>query len=342
MGALGLRGRGLASPGEVVTRLVALQAQEHPYARWSVAQRTRGAVTGPAIDRAFDQGAFLRTHVLRPTWHYVAPTDLRWLLGLSGPRIDAGNARRYEELELDAATLARADDVIAAAVAGGSLTRREVAAILERRRISVAGQRLSYLLMHAELHRVICSGPMKATQHTYAAFDARVPRGGAAPEGDEALAELARRYVSTRGPVTLDDFVWWSGLRTGEARRAFDAVTPEFDTRVVGDRRFWFVDRRAGTGGPRVDLVQCYDEVVISYRQSRDVLHTPSSSFPVPRHLGGFVHVVLLDGRLLGHWRAVRRGRHVDVETRLDATLGRDERRALADAVDRYVQFARP
>jgi Winged helix DNA-binding domain len=341
MRALGLWGRRLRGPSDVVRHLLAMQSQEHPYARWSVAQRASGMVNAAGFDRAFDDGRILRTHALRPTWHYVAPEDLRWLLALSGPRVDSGNRRRYAELGLDARTLARADDVIAAAVADRPRTRPELGEALERQRISAADQRIAYLVMHAELRAVICSGPMRGKQHTYAAFDERVPRG-ATVEGDDALAELARRFFATRGPATLRDFVWWSGLATAEARGALELVRPEFASRVVDGRTYWFVERRVPKAQPVVDLVQCYDEVIISYRESRDVLQTGGSNFPVPRHLDGFVHVVLLDGRLLGHWRARRDRGGISIETRVERELDRQEQTALAAAVDRYRRFAEP
>src|SRR5262249_6865295 len=160
---------GAASTGAAVGRLVAMQGQEHAYARWSVAQRAAGSPDGGMLDADFDAGRFLRTHVLRPTWHYVAPEDLGWLIALSGPIVDARNARRYRELELDAATLRTANDVMAGAVAAGPRTRHQLGAELERRGIAVTGQRLPYLLMHAELRAVLCSGPMVGRQHTYAA-----------------------------------------------------------------------------------------------------------------------------------------------------------------------------
>src|SRR4051794_34735339 len=73
MRRLGLWTPSAASPADVVRGLVAVQAQEHHYARWSLGQRTAGRATASAVDAAFDRGAFLRTHVLRPTWHYVHP-----------------------------------------------------------------------------------------------------------------------------------------------------------------------------------------------------------------------------------------------------------------------------
>ncbi len=339
MVGLELWGRPAPDPGAAVRRLVAMQAQEHAYARWSVGQRsTAGAA---AVDAAFDTGELLRTHVLRPTWHFVAPDDLRWLLALSGPRIDAANARRYEELGLDARTRRRAADVIARAVADGPQTRHELAQALERRRIPTDGQRLPHLLLSAELHAVVCSGPMQGKQHTYAPFDERVPAGPRHDE-DAALAELARRWFTTRGPATVRDFQWWSGFRAADARRALESVRSELSSYEHDGRTYWFGEwHRAARQAPRVDLVQCYDEAIISYTESRDLLATPAVAFPVPGSVDGFAHVLLADGRLLGHWRARRGRERVVVETRLARPVDEREQAALEAAVRRFDHFER-
>jgi hypothetical protein len=336
MQGLGLSGRGFGSAAEVVRHLTAMQAQEHPYARWSVGQRAGRATTAADVDAAFDDGRILRTHVLRPTWHYVARGDLRWLMALSGPRVDAGNATRYRNLGLDVRTRSRALDILADAVAGTCLTRRELSAVLEGRGISTEGQRLPHLVMHAELHSAVCSGPMRGKEHTYAAFDERVPAGPTLSD-EEALAELAGRYFRTRGPATVRDFMWWAGLRAADARAGLAAVAPTLEQRVVDGRTYWFAARPAAPSrrGPTVDLVQCYDEVIISYTESRDVLATPAVDFPVPRSLDGFTHVLLLEGRLLGHWRVTRQG----VETRVGPRLDPAQRGSLDAAIERYLRF---
>ena len=341
MRGLGLWGRGRPTAEGVVRHLTAMQAQEHPYAIWSIGQRMARSAARSDVALAFDDGLFLRTHVLRPTWHFVAPVDLRWLMALSGPRVLARMARRHRELGLDGATLARADEVLADAVAGRPQTRGELGTELERRGISPEGQRLPHLLMHAELGAVLCSGPMRGKQHTYAAFDERVPAGDG-PEGDEALGQLAHRYFTTRGPATLRDFGWWSGLSAADARRGLEVVGTGLESRAVDDRTYWFAP---GAGapprrGPRIDLVQCYDETIISYTLSRDVLRTPDVAFDVPRQSDGFSHVVLSNGRLLGHWRAVPGGQGVRVEARTARPLGEADERALGDAIRRYTRFA--
>jgi hypothetical protein len=339
MVGLDVWGGSVPDPGAVVADLVAMQAQEHPYARWSVGQRCGASAS--VVDAAYDAGDFLRTHVLRPTWHYAAPADLRWLLQLSGPRINATAARRYAELELDVRTRRRATDFIVAAVAEQPMTRRELADMLERKGISPREQRMPYLLIHAELHLAVCSGPMHGTQHTYLPFDDRVPPGPEYSE-DEALAELARRWFTTRGPASLRDFAWWAGLPAEPARRALASVQSALSSFERDGVTYWFAEARRVPRGSRVDLVQCYDETIISYTETRTVLSTPDVSFKVPGSLDGFTHVLLCDGVLLGHWRVQRARRgDVEVEVRLAREIADRERAALDTAVSRYERFAR-
>jgi Winged helix DNA-binding domain len=335
-----LRGTGMGTPAEVVGHLTAMQAQDHPYARWSVAQRMAGpaGADARAVDAAFDEGLFLRTHVLRPTWHYVEAKDLGWLMRVSGPRVDAGCARYFEQLGLDGRTLGRSNELIAQSVAAGARTRREIAAYLEQYGISTEGLRATYVLLHAELTSVVCSGPKRGKQHTYAAFDQRAgtERG---PQGEEALGELAWRYFSTRGPATVRDFSWWAGLNSADARAGLESVRSRLVACEVDHRTYWFAEENvARVAKPRVDLVQCFDEMIISYGQTRDLMLTNYTKFPFLSRVNGFYHVILLDGRLLGHWRAPTGPS--TLETRTDKVLERREQAALEIAIERYRQFA--
>ena len=177
-----------------------------------------------ASSAAFDAGRILRTHLLRPTWHFVLPEDIRWLLTATAPRVKARDARRYAQLGLDASTQRRSAKALAAALRGGNqLTRAEAAAVLTAAGIGVDGQRLPYLLMHAELDALICSGPRRGKQHTYVLLEERAPDARDLPR-DEALAELARRYFRSHGPATAKDFAGWATLTLAEARAAIEAA----------------------------------------------------------------------------------------------------------------------
>ena len=221
------------------------------------------------------------------------------------------------------------------------MTRHELAAMLAGKGIAPDGQRMPHLLMHAELQRAVCSGPMHGNQHTYASFDDRVPLVPGFTE-DEALAELARRWFTTRGPASVRDFSWWSGLPAGHARRAVAAAQSDLSSYDQDGVTYWFAEVHRGVRRPRVDLVQCYDEAIISYSETRGVLASDDVSFKVPGSSDGFTHVLLGDGMLLGHWRVRRLPRGgVEIETRLARAIDEREQAALDAALARYEEFVR-
>jgi hypothetical protein len=154
-------------PSDVVNWLVAVQAQDYFGAKWALGLRLQDTHDAD-IDRAFNAGTILRTHVMRPTWHFVTPADIRWLLALTAPRVHAVNAARYRQLELDSATLKRGHKALIKALQGGQhLTREELSNALEKAGVAPAqGQRLAYIVMHAELDGLICSGPRRGKQFT--------------------------------------------------------------------------------------------------------------------------------------------------------------------------------
>src|SRR2546426_1023848 len=333
MRAQRLWGTRFDTPREVVRWLTALQAQEFSLAKWSIAQRTRGA-TKADVDRAFADGTIVRTHLLRPTWHFVLGEDIRWLLKVTAPRVNALNAYYNKEHELDKKVFTKSNTLITKALKGGAhLTRRELASALKRGGIRASGARLAYIVMRAELDAIVCSGAMRGKQHTYALLDDRTPLTKPL-EREAALAELTRRYFTSRGPATVNDFSRWSSLTAVEGREGLALVGEELESQAVDGRTYWFGPAsRAATDSskPIIDLVQGYDEIIMSYGESRD------DSF----RLGGapFVNAVLLDGRLQGHWKPTAKRNSILIETVLNRALSREEATALDDAVDRYGKF---
>jgi hypothetical protein len=330
------------SPEGVLRSLGAMQAQEFVPAKWAVGQRSRGA-TNADLDRAYAEGAILRTHILRPTWHFVAAADLRWLMALSGPRVHALNAYVYRQTDLDENLIARTNALLAGAVRGGRhLTRAEIADRLDDAGIPASGLRLAYIVMRAELDAVICSGAPRGKQHTYALFDERVSPGPVF-EHDQALAELIRRYFTSRGPATLKDFLRWSSLTVADGRRGLQIVADELEQETVDGRTYWFAPSspgRASRGNsPTVDLIQTYDEYVMGYSESRDLIQHSSTTAALPRGWPTFPHAILLNGRLIGRWRPVVGARSVAIETQLAQPLSAAESQALAEAVERYGAF---
>ena len=317
----------LASPAEAVAWLGAMQAQEFAEAKWSVAERVPGC-TDADVEAAFARGEILRTHVLRPTWHFVAPADIRWLLALTAPRVHALNRYMYRQTELDEATLARGCDVFAEALADGEpRTRPELAAALARAGIAAERFRLAYLLMNAELEAVICSGPRRGRQHTYALLSQRAPAVPELPR-EQALAELTRRFFRSRGPATVRDFTAWSSLTVSDARAGLVHVGDELE-RSERDGTTWYADPDPPAGDASgAFLIPMYDELTIGYRDLRVVLAAPAE--------GRLERPVVIDGRTVGSWKRTlgraRRGagRHAVRAARRRAVRGaRRGRRAL-------------
>src|SRR5215210_2557763 len=213
----------LATPADVVRLLTCVQSQEHAHAFWSLGMRTDGA-TYADVQRAFDAGGLLRTHILRPTWHFVTPEDIRWLLALTSPMVHRRNGTQYRAAGLDPALLERACRVIVAGLSGGRhLTRQEIGDLLATRGIVADGPRLAHVVMYAELEAAICSGPMRGAQHTYALLDERAPHPSALADED-ALGELALRFFAGHGPADERDLARWASLRLTDARAGLEAV----------------------------------------------------------------------------------------------------------------------
>ncbi|MGC4049085.1 MAG: winged helix DNA-binding domain-containing protein [Paludibaculum sp.] len=323
-----------SQPADLLKRLGAMQAQEFAYAKWSIGQRTNGA-THRHVQQAYAEGAILRTHVLRPTWHFVHPAGIRWLLDLTAPRIRILNGFTQREHGIDEAMLRRSNAVLAKALAGGHhLTRTELAARLNAARLPSTGVPLAYLVMHAELSKLICSGSMRGKQHTYALMDEWVPAALSFTR-EEALVELVHRYFTTRGPATVRDFAAWSSLTLAEARRGLQAVRAGLERLEAEGREYWWApaDAPPAANTPRIDLVQCYDEYIMSYSESRDVLGFGALDRPE------FVHFVLLDGHKVGRWRHQLGKDGAEVQTAVDRPLKTRESAAMRSAIRRYEQY---
>jgi hypothetical protein len=325
------------TPAGIVAWLGAVQAQEYAAARWALGLRLPAA-TDAALERAFDAGRILRTHVLRPTWHFVAPADIRWMLELTAPHIQRAMAYQRRELALDARTCTRAVDVIARALGEGEyLTRSELGARLARSRIVAAGNRLAHLAAYAELEGVICSGPRRGKQFTYALLATRAPGARRLPR-DQALAELTRRFFQSHAPATIRDFVWWSGLATADAKRGLEMNRAT--SLVVDGLTYWTLGRSSAADRARagVHLLPVYDEYVVAYRDRVAVPHWPPG-VTAARGLATFQNVLVIAGQIAGTWRAVRRERAAAVDVAPLRRLSASERRSLDATVARYARF---
>jgi hypothetical protein len=301
--------------------------------------RTRGATFASVRDE-LDSGAFVRTHILRQTWHFVPAQDLRWLQRLTSPRVEPKElayVRKYVPAERD---LDRALHLLGEAVAGDNpLTRKEIGQVFGSAGLPGSGPAVGHLLLVAELRNLVCGGPIRGKEHTYGLVDELVPP---APERtrDEALAELATRFFTGHGPAALKDLTRWATLTVADAKRAVAAAGDALEQLDVDGTPHWFgpaaVAPEAATRREDALLFPVYDEAVLTYPT---VGFTPVDRAPVLPGLEQWWGWLVVDAARVGLWkRTVHRDR-VTVETRLAPRLGRGHLARIDAAVARLGAF---
>ena len=332
--------RTFEKPGDVVEWLGAVQAQDYAAAKWAVGLRLQGT-TDDDIEQAFTRGAILRTHLMRPTWHFVSPADIRWILALTAPRVNAVNAYYYRKLALDDAVFMHSNAVLAKALQGGKqFTRPELASVLQQAGIATDDlQQFTYIMMRAELDGIVCSGARRDKQFTYALLDERAPQARTL-DRDEALAQFARRYFTSYGPATLQDFVWWSGLTVADARAGLEMVTSQLIHEVVDGQTYWF----STSAPPANDLPQTiyllpnFDEYTVGYTDRSAVIDVSDATKFDTR--GNVLNpTIVMDGRVVGTWKRTLKKDAVIITPNLFAPLNEAETRAFVASANRYGTF---
>ncbi len=314
---------------DVVRRLACVQSQEWAHAFWSLGRRTSGR-TYAQVRAEFDAGSFLRTHILRPTWHFVAAEDLGWISEVTAPRVHQLNGTIYRQYQLDQRRRDAATAIIVEALAGGrSQTRAELGRVL-----GAEGVALAYLVMNAELEGVICSGPIRGAQHTYALVAERVTDPA---RGD--LAELARRFFVGHGPASVRDLARWASLTTTQAAEATEAAAPRLARMTVADEVLWLDPEAADQPLDRSPygalLLPLYDELTLSYPRINFPL---AEQHPHPPGEDQFVGNVIVAEVNVGTWRRTVRGRKVILEVAL-AEGSRSAHPQIATAAAQLARF---
>jgi hypothetical protein len=332
--------RTFEKPGDVVEWLGAVQAQDYAAAKWAVGLRLQGT-TDDDIEQAFARGAILRTHLMRPTWHFVSPADIRWILALTGPRVNAVNAYYYRKLALDDAVFMHSNAVLAKALQGGKqFTRPELASVLQQAGIATDDlQRFTYIMMRAELDGIVCSGARRGKQFTYALLDERAPQARTL-DRDEALAEIARRYFTSHGPATLQDFVWWSGLTVADARAGLEMVTSQLMHEVVDGQTYWFsMSTPSAKDLPQtIYLLPNFDEYTVGYTDRSAVIDVSDATKFDTR--GNVLNpTIVMDGRVVGTWKRTLKKDAVIITPNLFAPLNEAETPAFVASANRYGTF---
>ena len=327
------------SPADIVRWFGAVQAQDYPGSLRAVGLRMQQA-SEQDVERAVIDGTIVRSRPMRNTLHYTAAEDVRWMLQLGMERAIARAAFRWRQLGLDEATFARSNEVVGRALQGGKqLTRVELAAALNEAGISTEGQQLIHILGRSSLDGPACHAARRGKQPTFALLDDWVPQAKSRNlERDDALAELARRYFTSHGPATLQDFIWWSGLVTADARAGLEAVKSELVSEIIEGQTYWLspATQEPTLTSPRAWLLPVYDEYMVAYKDRSAML---DPQYAAQAGNGIFTPTIVVDGLVVGNWRRTLNKGSVIIAATLFNPLPEGEKSAIVEAANCYGQF---
>jgi len=324
---------------EIVGWMGAIQAQDYSMAKWAIGVRLLSH-SEERIAASFKKGEIIRIHLMRPTWHFVSPADIYWMLELTAQHIKSSLKSRHKELEFTGAIIGKSKDVLVKALLTRKfLTREELANEFSKANIRTDDNRLSHLMLWAELEGLVCSGKMKGGKQTYALLQERVPVRKSLTR-DESLSELAKRYFTSHGPATLKDFAWWSGLPVADARRALDFIKPDFFSEIIGPEQYWFADSSSDFNHKTksVHLLPAYDEFLISYKDRSASLLRGDNKKSVSNN-GIFYPIIVVNGIVTGFWKRSTRGNKINIEVNFFRPQEQLIIRLVKDAASRLGSF---
>lgn len=323
-------------PVELLRWFGAMQAQEYGPTKWSFGLRMPN-LNDSDIEKDFTSGKILRTHLLRPTWHFVAAEDIRWILQLTKARVHAANAFMYRQTELDKKLFTKCTNIIVKSLEGNKqLTRDSINEELSKNKIKAEGHRLSYIMMHAELEGVICSGARKGNQFTYALLEERVPTVKPLTPA-EALAELTQRYFTSRGPATVHDFSTWSGLTISDCKKGIESVKEKLLSETFGDKPYYYTVHAKRKVSPAIHLLPIYDEYIMGYKKREAILEFYNSLKPKPAL--GYDNTIVSDGQIIGTWKRVIKPKHIELHYKSFRPFTALQKDEFKKAIERYQKF---
>jgi hypothetical protein len=304
-----------SSPQEIVHHLGAMQAQDYAMAKWAIGSRCGS--TEKEIEEAVNSAKIIRTHILRPTWHFVSAEDIYWMLDLSGPQVKRFTVSAAKKYGVDAKRLVQINSTIEKLLSGNNhLTRDEIMQELNIKKTSSEDFLSAAIMMNAELDGLVCNGRMKGKQITYSLLEERVSKPKTTLTKEEALSKLALRYFESHGPATLLDFSWWSGFAPTICKMAVNAIELQLNFVEIENQKYWLGKNSSDENSFResVHFLPAFDEILISYktREASILLEHQAKAFT---NNGIFKPIILENGKVIGTWKRTIKKEHAKIET---------------------------
>ena len=317
---------GLRDPVDVVLASGPVQAQEPRAARLAFRARSR-ELTAADVDRArTEDRSLLRAWVMRKTIHLIPAEDAGWMVPLFAEATVRWARGRLEHSGVEARAQDRALKFIHDAIeADGPLTRREVGRRLSDSGFEIEERFKHHLWLLATLDGELCLGP---DHGAYACLVRTTDWLGELPTlpREDALAELARRYLRGYGPADERDFARWAGLPLRDTRLAFERIASELEP---AGERFTLGRAPRPARSPVVRMLGAFDNYNLGYVDRGFALEPADEKRVNPG--GGIVRPsIVVDGRCVATWASKRSG------DRLAVTIEPFERLepAVAEAIE--------
>lgn len=323
-----------ASIAGLVRHFGAVQAQDYAMAKWAIGCRIDG-VRDHDIDEALSKGSIVRTHVLRPTWHFCAAEDVGWMLELSARNIRGQMASHEKKLGLDTATYSKCFDIIGKALTGRQLTRTQLSEILENNPIA-SRDRMALILFAMEIEGLIVSGGRIGKEHGYALMAERVLKPKQLSR-EQALAQLAKTYFTSHGPASIRDFQWWSGLNLTDCRKAVAACERDLQQVAIDTQLYYFSEQNNAIKRSAL-LLPAFDEFLIAYKD-RSASIAPAHEKHAFTNNGIFKPIIVVDGQVCGIWKRTFKKTKVVVEFDLVNEIAKNRMPELERQAKRFADF---
>ncbi len=326
-------------PQEIVKHLGAMQAQDYAMAKWAIGSRCDAFEK--EIEEAVNSAKIIRTHILRPTWHFVSSEDIYWMLDLSAPQVKRFTASAGKKYGYDAKKLDQTNSKIEKLLAGNNhLTRDEIMQELNIKKTSNEDFLSAALMMNAELDGLVCNGKMKGKQITYALLEERVAKPKTKLTKEEGLAKLALRYFESHGPATLLDFSWWSGFPPTICQQTINATKLRLSSVEIDGQIYWFGTDYSFENDFResVHFLPAFDEILISYktREASILIEHQSKAFT---NNGIFKPVILENGKVIGTWKRTVKKDHAKIETAFFNETETNKKQVLFEGIKAFEKY---
>ena len=328
-----------STPQEIVQHLGAMQAQDYAMAKWAVGSRCDASEK--VIEEAINSAQIIRTHILRPTWHFVSADDIYWMLDLSGPQVKRIVTSYVKKYGYDAKKLDQTNAAIQKILAGNNhLTREEIMQELSITKTPSPDHLSGPIMMYAELDGLVCNGKMNGKQMTYALLEERVPKTQGRLTQEEGLIKLALRYFESHGPATLLDFSWWSGFSPTSCKNIINAIELQLNSITIEDQKYWFKNDISTEDDFResIHFLPAFDEILISYK-SREASILPEHQPKAFTNNGIFKPIILENSKVIGTWKRTIKKDHAKIETQFFNETENHKKAILFEAIKPFENY---